>query len=56
MTPVSIVVAVLTLLGAYFGSKHGMFLTMLPQALATTFVALPWTCLIFRGYRKRAAA
>ena len=55
MTPVSIVVAVLTLLGAYVGSKHGIFFTMLPLTIATTFVALPWTCLIFRGFRNRDA-
>jgi len=50
MLTVSVVAAGLTLTAAYFASRHGMFPTMLLQAMITVFVCLPWTLFLFRNF------
>ena len=55
MLPVSIVGALLTLIAAYFASRHGMFATMLAQSIITVSVALPWTLTLFGVYYRRHA-
>ncbi|MEP7098985.1 MAG: hypothetical protein ABI781_00655 [Burkholderiales bacterium] len=56
MLAVSVVGGLITLVAAYFASRHGTFATMLVQTAITLVISVPWTLQLFLRYYRRVAA
>jgi hypothetical protein len=55
MLGVSVVTALLTASAAWYGSRYGVFPLMICYASVGTFVALPWTLVLFKRYANRTS-